>query len=268
MRHALRKTSPKNRAVFLPSALPQRHPATPSLPVRTSRQAAGDVAAVGPLLLLATRGGGGGDALLSTLAPESEPVGGRLRDFVGSWSEIMSNAWVLATVEHGYRLEFTSTPPSDTLVRETPVPANREKHLALEKEISSLLEKQAVRPVADAEQFQGFLSTFFLTPKKGTMEWRPIINLKPLNRFIRRFRMETLKVILESLPKAVWAASIDLRDAYLHIPISSGHSRYLRFRYRGRTLEFTALPFGLSTSPRAFKESHEQSQPIYVVGIS
>jgi hypothetical protein len=133
---------------------------------------------------------------------------------------------VLATVEHGYRLEFTSTPPSDTLVRETPVPANREKRLALEKEISSLLEKQAVRLVADAEQFQGFLSMFFLTPKKGTMEWRPISNLKLLNRFIRprRFRMETLKVILESLPKAVWAASINLRDAYLHIPISSGHS--------------------------------------------
>lgn len=212
------------------------------------------MAAVGPLPLLATREGGGGDALLPTLAPEPGPVGGRLRDFVGSWSEITSDAWVLATVEHGYCLEFTSTPPSDTLVRETPVPANREKRLALEKEISSLLEKQAVRPVADAEQFQGFLSTFFLTPKKGTMEWRPIINLKPLNRFIRprRFRMETLKVILESLPKAVWAASIDLRDAYLHIPISSGHSRYLRFRYRGRTLEFTALPFGLSTSPRAF----------------
>ena len=68
-----------------------------------------------------------------------------------------------------------------------------DKRLALEQEIPSLVEKRAVRQVPPAKQFLGFLSSFFHTPKKAVGEWRPIINLKPLNKFVRpkRFRMET-----------------------------------------------------------------------------
>jgi hypothetical protein len=50
------------------------------------------------------------------------------------------------------------------------------------------------------------MSTFFLVPKKEVGEWHPILNLKPLNRFIRpqRFRMETLRTILESIVTPAW----------------------------------------------------------------
>ena len=128
---------------------------------------------------------------------------------------------MLDTITRGYALEFTSTPPSDMLHRPTPIPTDPLKRLALEKEIAALLQKGAVRVTPMEATRVGFTSTFFLVPKKETGSWRPILNLKPLNTFIRprRFRMDTLKVVLNSIQTPAWAASLDLKDAYLHIPI-------------------------------------------------
>ena len=49
-----------------------------------------------------------------------------------------------------------------------------------------------------------------------------------------------------------WAFSLDLTDAYLHIPIHYRSCKFLRFTLRGRLYQFKALPFGLSTSPFVF----------------
>ena len=50
----------------------------------------------------------------------------------------------------------------------------------------------------------------------------------------------------------VWAVSIDLTDAYLHIPIHPRSRKYLHFSYEDQTFQFTALPFGMSLSPWIF----------------
>ncbi|XP_041357753.1 uncharacterized protein LOC121374713 [Gigantopelta aegis] len=49
-----------------------------------------------------------------------------------------------------------------------------------------------------------------------------------------------------------WAASIDLKDAYLHVPIHRDFWKFLRFLFDGKAYEFRVLPFGLATSPHAF----------------
>jgi hypothetical protein len=79
--------------------------------------------------------------------------------------------------------------------------------------------------------------SFFLTEKK-TGDWRPIINLKPLNQFIRpvRFRMESLSTVLKADIKGKWATTLDLKDAYLHVPIHPNHFRWLRFMIDGRSV--------------------------------
>ena len=107
-----------------------------------------------------------------------------------------------------------------------------------------------------------FCSSFFLAPKKEST-WHPIINLRPLNVSIRpqRFRMETLAVIIPTLRCGIWATSIDLRDAYLHVPIFPGHQRFLAFQFLGETHRFTSLPFGLSTAPRVFHGWRGQRWP-------
>ena len=112
------------------------------------------------------QGVGGADCSDSSPAPMHGPVGGRLRLFAGFWQEITSDRWVLATISQGYKLEFTNTPPSDTILRATPIPANPEKRTTLEGEISSLLLKQAIQVVSPGSGLHGFLSTFFLSPKR------------------------------------------------------------------------------------------------------
>lgn len=181
-------------------------------------------------------------------------MGGRLRSFAGEWRGITSDRWILSTLFEGYRLEFT-TPPvrgSSIRFRATPLPRDPARVGALDAEIATLLRKKAIAPLGAQESPQ-FMATFFLTPKRGG-SWRPILNLRPLNKFIRppRFRMETLAVILANLQPGMWATSVDLADAYLHIPVHRGDSQFLCFRYRGRSFRFTCLPFGLSTAPRTF----------------
>lgn len=98
------------------------------------------------------------------------------------------------------------------------------------------------------------MSTFFLVPKKEVDALRPILNLKPLNKYIRprRFRMESLQTILDSITTPAWGASLDLQDAYLHVPIRPEHRKSICFMYNNVTYEFATLPFGLSTSPQVF----------------
>lgn len=180
-------------------------------------------------------------------------VGGRLLQFAENWEILGPDSWVRQVIRQGYKIEFSSRPPARGLLKSTPVPQARDQRLALENEISGLLEKRAIYIV---EEFPSRLyrSSFFLTPKKPDT-WRPIINLKPLNKaYIRptRFRMETLASVIPSLVQGSWATSIDLKDAYLHIPIHPSHHRFLAFRYKEVDYCFRALPFGLSTAPRVF----------------
>ena len=49
-----------------------------------------------------------------------------------------------------------------------------------------------------------------------------------------------------------WVSSINLADAYLHIPIHPNSRKYLRFCHRSQVFQFTSLPFGLATAPQVF----------------
>ena len=58
-----------------------------------------------------------------------------------------------------------------------------------------------------------------------------ILNLKAINVFIppQHFRMETLVSILPTISPRDWAVSLDLKDAYLHVPIHPDSRRLLGF---------------------------------------
>ena len=45
---------------------------------------------------------------------------------------------------------------------------------------------------------------------------------------------------------------LDLKDAYLSIPISQSHRKYLKFALQGTVYQYNVLPFGLATAPRGF----------------
>jgi hypothetical protein len=99
----------------------------------------------------------------------------------------------------------------------------------------------------------GFYSHVFLVPKKSG-EWRLIIDLSRLNRFLRvpRFKMETTRSVATAILPKDWAVSLDLLDAYFHIPMHPDYQHFLRLSHEGKVYQFRALPFGLASAPLIF----------------
>ena len=88
--------------------------------------------------------------------------------------------------------------------------------------------------------------------RKVTFDNRPFF----IERYIKKqaFKMETVKSVRQAMRLNNWAVSIDLTDAYLHIPIHHQSLKYLRFVHKDQVCHFTALPFGMSLSPLIFSK--------------
>ena len=175
------------------------------------------------------------------------PVGGRLAHFQKRWEDITEDSWVLSVIRKGYKIPFIRKPflsPTPVFLRQTESPA-------LEEEVKELLLKGAVEKINPEDP--GFYSRIFLVPKKNG-KLRLIIDLSKLNSFlnIQSFKMETANKVRQSILPNDWAFSLDLTDAYLHVPIHWRSRKYLRFCIKGQTFQFKALPFGLATSPFVF----------------
>ena len=124
----------------------------------------------------------------------------------------------MEVLKEGYRIPFSTTPPlsRDPIFLDSYSPGSI-KGQALAGEVSALLSKGAVEP---APPTPGFYSRVFVVLKaSGT--WRPIIDLSVLNKSVIRtkFRMETVQSVLSSVRQGDWMVSLDLKDAYLQIPI-------------------------------------------------
>ena len=175
------------------------------------------------------------------------PVGGRLLHFSEAWTHITSDPWVLNIVREGYVIPFLRNPPLSS----TPIDLSS-NHPLIPEALTKLLEKGAVERVSNPDS-PGFYSRLFLVPKKNGA-WRPIIDLSTLNSFIdvQSFKMETTSSIRASIQPGDWAVSLDLTDAYFHVPIHPKSRKYLRFCAGNEVFQFRVLPFGISTAPRVF----------------
>lgn len=99
----------------------------------------------------------------------------------------------------------------------------------------------------------GFISKMFLI-KKPDGGVRPIFDLRGLNAHVKtkHFQLISQADVTEFLQDNDWLVKIDLQQAYFHVPIAEAHRRFLRVVYNQEVLQLTALPFGLSSAPRAF----------------
>ena len=152
----------------------------------------------------------------------------------------------------GYRLPFLSAPPLSGAP--LPMPSYSPtsiKGAALEEVTLALVAKGAVE-LAPLPSL-GFYSRLFVVWKTSG-SWRPVIDLSHLNRFVdvSHFQMETIQSVLLSVRQGDWMASIDLKEAYLQVPIHPSSRHLLRFVFRDRVYQFKALCFGLSTAPQVF----------------
>ena len=188
----------------------------------------------------------------SSKASLSPPVGGRLRSFRRDWLTNKCSQNVLNIITNGYVLSFRSKP---NLIRFPLILSEykaQQKYQALATCIQSLLSKNAIERVENVKSL-GFYSRLFLAPKPN-QKWRPVIDLSRLNTFlhVEKFTMETPESIRTSLIPGDWVSSIDLSDAYLHIPIHPTSRKYLRFCHKAQVFQFTSLLFRLATVPQVF----------------
>ena len=69
---------------------------------------------------------------------------------------------------------------------------------------------------------------------------------------IPSFKIPTLKNVWQLIQQGDFAFSIDLQDAYLHVPIVKHHHCFLCFVWHNVPYQWKVLPFGLATAPRVF----------------
>ena len=183
-------------------------------------------------------------------SPVQGPVGGRLAAHMANWEKITNDPWILSVVE-GYHVEWLETPVQ---TKEPHVPRFTQTETAhLQGEIVKMLQKRAIEQVHMGETKNQFISHLFLRPKKdGSL--RPILNLKPLNRFVpyEHFKMEGLHMALDMIQPQEYFAKLDLKDAYYSMLIGEQTRPYLRFRWQDQLFQFRVCPFGLATAPRVF----------------
>ena len=160
--------------------------------------------------------------------------------------------WVVEVLRVGYILPFLSTPPLSTAP--VPMPSyspHSIKGAALEEVTLGLIVKGAVEftPLPSP----GFYSYLFVVWKTSG-SWRPVIDLSHLNRFVdvSPFQMETIQSVLLSVRQGDWMASIDLKEAYLQVPVHPGSRHFLHFIFRDQVYQFKALCFGHSMAPQVF----------------
>src|SRR5690606_27389430 len=102
----------------------------------------------------------------------------------------------------------------------------------------------------------GCIFAMFLVKRKDADKPRPVVNMRPLSPFVRspHFKMEGLPVAKELSQRGSWLARVDLKDAYLHVPIHVGFRKYFRYRYKGEVFQWQVLPFGFRDAPRLFQK--------------
>ena len=200
--------------------------------------------------------------------PPSPRILHTLRRCLPKWKALQPNAWVLRTIERGYLLQFKRVP---RLTRNIiPTNATGNSLVTLRAEILSLLSKGAIRKANTSKTPAGFYSHYFLVPKKRGGGIRPILDLRCLNKCLKRYRfkMLTTRSLLSKVRKDAWFTSVDLKDAFFHIPIHRLHRKFLRFALEGQVYEYCVLPFGMALSPRVFtKVTHAAVAPLRAMGI-
>ena len=177
----------------------------------------------------------------------SSPVGGKLQLFKDRWKEL--DPWAARIVAEGLKLEV-EVEPEGSVPRE--FRGEKEKEKIVEKTHREFLEKGVVEPVPHGD-LGGHYSLLFPVPKKGG-KWRGVLDLRQLNDQLAKehFKMEGLHTVRETLRQGDWMTSLDLQDAYNHIPMAEEARKYLRYSIAGERYQFKAMPFGLTSAPRIF----------------
>ena len=141
--------------------------------------------------------------------PASARIGARLQNFHTEWEKILSEP--LAThVRRGYHWSWKEKPPPLFL------PKLSAQRPDVQLQVQNLLDLGAIYEVPVQKCF---LSRIFTVPKEPTGT-RLILDVSTLNEYISvpSLTMTNHVTLRQRLVAPAWMASLDLKDAYLHVP--------------------------------------------------
>ena len=94
------------------------------------------------------------------------------------------------------------------------------------------------------------------TESDGSQKLRLISDCRELNQYFfpEHFKMDNWKDIFPLLRKNMWAAKVDLKHAYFHLPVSGQLQPYLCHKVGEKVFQFQGAPFGLNVLPQIWTQ--------------
>lgn len=151
---------------------------------------------------------------------------------------------------NGYKINFIET-PLQVILPPPFISKNKSESKIIIEVIEDMLSIGAIRRCNHSKG--EYISPFFLVPKSEG-GYRFVLNLKGLNKFVQapHFKLDDIRTAIKLTFKNCFMAKIDLRNAYLTIPLHKESYNFFRFLFENQLFEFTALPFGLNIAPYIF----------------
>ena len=202
-----------------------------------------------------SRQGSSSRSISSPVTPErnlirSTRIGARLLQFAGEWSFLPPRMALF--LKRGYHWEWKDRPPR------LGSPVLREESGRVQEQVQKLVDSGAIYEV---QPQPCLVSRIFAIPKHPT-GWRLILDVSDLNQLlvVPSFKMTNHRSLASLLQHpAAWVASLDLKDAYMHVPIRPNLHKFLALTCWKKLFFFRSLPFGLAPAPWLFSALMEQA---------
>ena len=194
---------------------------------------------------------GGGSSAQPVWATDSSPrVVGSMSAAWPRWQAAGAPAQICAVLRSGLPWQVSRTPPvprQDAYVR------SQHARVWMDAEISRLREVGAL--VAAPTRAT---SALFVVPKDRD-SFRMVVDMRGVNRCLEpeppAFKYAGLPPVARMLEPGDWMVTLDLKSGYHQLRVSGELAQFLGIRWRGETLRFAVLPFGLSAASRPRRRS-------------
>ena len=175
---------------------------------------------------------------------------GRVNQCYKVWTELTKDRHILANLKMGYKLELEDVPSQGFNYAQLSL--SEAENVFLQNEIRNMLKKGIIEH--SKHENGEYISSIFLREKKTAGQYRMILNLKKLNKFVEKhhFKMDTLAQTIALVTPGAWMLSLDFQDAYYSLAVHKEFRKYLKFKFQDKLYEFTCLPNGLTSAPRFF----------------
>merc|ERR1711895_402772 len=174
----------------------------------------------------------------------NDSLAGRLQSFAPAWTPYAPSRWQ-RILKRGYHWTWKSKPPKLSM------PKLLMQSRTLQDEVQSLLEKGAIYPVTPEPCF---LARIFAIPKpNGKVSL--ILDVSQLNEYIHvpELSFKNHGDFRKALVPPAWIVTLDLKEAYYHVPMHPRLHKFLALTCWGKLFYFKVLPFGLAPAPWVFQ---------------